>query len=81
MGDVFNLDDVQQISLTVGGESSTVDVPHGATLRSFVSLHASAAGIRTFTVYVDGDKATTEQGGMSLAGISSIEIVPKDSRG
>ena len=80
MGEFFELGN-PQVSLTVNGVESTVDVAAGTTLLDFVRKHATAAGIRTFSVYVNGQKALTEQSGMDISTANSVEIVAKDSRG
>jgi hypothetical protein len=47
----------------------------------FVTDTANQFGIRTFTVYLDGNKATTRQAGEPLTGVAKVEIVAKDARG
>lgn len=80
MSEFFELNN--SVNLTVnGGDTQAVEIAAGTTLAAFVRQHASAAGIRTFSVYVDGQKMTTEQGNLDISHAQSIEIVAKDSRG
>lgn len=63
-----------------GLEKGTVDTS-GQKLGAFVTAQAQRAGIRTFSVYIDGRKADTSDAGKALTGVSKIELVAKDARG
>jgi hypothetical protein len=79
MADTFSV--TNNVEVLVNGSSQGSYDANGKTLGQFASERAKYAGIRTFNVYVDGKKATTDDSGKSLNGISRIEIVAKDSRG
>ena len=63
-----------------GRDKGTVDTS-GQKLGAFVTAQAQHAGIRTFSVYIDGRKADTSDAGKALTGVSKIELVAKDARG
>ena len=63
-----------------GQEKGTIDTS-GKKLGEFVTAQAQHAGIRTFSVYIDGRKADTSDSGKALTSVSKIELVAKDSRG
>jgi transcriptional regulator with XRE-family HTH domain len=68
------------VALYVNGQSKGVVDTTGQTLIGFVTDICNRQGIRTFSVYVDGAKATTGQSQESLADVAKIEIVAKDAR-
>jgi hypothetical protein len=53
------------------------------TLGAVASRISDARGLRTFSVYVNGQKMETSAGGKTLAelGATSVELVAKDARG
>ena len=69
------------VALFVKGRSKGVVDTTGQRLGSFVTEHAQRAGIRSFSVYVDGLESNTSHKDQTMAGISKIEIVAKDARG
>jgi hypothetical protein len=72
---------VNSVALYVNGSSQGIVDTNGKTLETFVREVVNRAGIRTFSVYLDGARALTNQGNMSLAGVAKMEIVSKDTRG
>lgn len=69
------------VVLVVNGSDKGVKPVGDHTLSQFVMAQATIYGIRNFSVYLDGNKATTKQSGMSLRGVAKVEIVAKDARG
>ena len=70
------------IEVKVNGESIGT-VPPTSTLREVVREYANQRGLRTFSVYLDGqrvDQSPASQAG-TLAGRHTLEIVAKDVRG
>lgn len=63
-----------------GRDKGTVDTS-GQKLGAFVTAQAQNAGIRTFSVYIDGRKADTSDANKTLTSVSKIELVAKDARG
>jgi len=47
----------------------------------FVQRFAKDAGLRSFSVYLDGDDATPEQGERSLEDVTTVDLTAKDTRG
>lgn len=70
-----------KVALYVNGNSRGQVDTNNKTLAEFVREKASNAGIRTFSVYVDGLKADTSMGGSKLDKFAKVEIVAKDARG
>lgn len=80
--DVFTIGTQEKvIEVVINGNSSSVEVSPGTTLIDFVTEQAQGAGIRTFSVYIDGQKADTSQAGKDITTASKVEIVAKDARG
>ena len=69
------------VALFINGTSRGLKQPGNTKLIDFVRGECNNAGIRTFSVYLDGAKATTAQGNDTLAGVSKVEIISKDARG
>ena len=69
------------VVLLINGRDKGVVDTTGTKMREFVEARAKAAGIRTFTVYLDGQKANTSMGGMPMSRFGKVEILAKDSRG
>ena len=65
-----------------GSDYGQVDV-NGQKLADFAVAQARSAGIRTFSVYADGEKVEpgSKQANSKADAFAKIEIVPKDSRG
>lgn len=70
-----------KVELVINGQSRGAVETEGAKLGAFVAAAAQRAGIRTFSVYADGQKLDTAAAGRSLGQIARIEIVAKDARG
>lgn len=72
-----------EIELVINGQSKGKVNPGAQTLGQFVKAYAHSYGIRTFSVYLDGEKVDTEQASDVLAqsGATKLEIVAKDARG
>lgn len=72
------------VSLYVNGSSRGEVNVAGRKLREFVIDQARSAGMRSCSVYVDGNKVTTDAADAALdsttSPISKIEIVAKDTR-
>jgi hypothetical protein len=82
MGEVFDTEVASTVKLSVNGTpKGDVSFTPGTTLNAFVVTQARLAGIRTFSVYVDGDKLNTEDASDPIEAGVQIEIVAKDSRG
>lgn len=81
MSDVFEANgNGGQVELIVNGSSKGRVSTGGQTLGDFVKAQATRYGIRTFSVYLDGQKAYTEDSGRTISA-SKVEISAKDSRG
>jgi len=63
-----------------GRKRGTIDTS-GKKLGEFVTAQAQNAGIRTFSVYIDGRKADTSDANKTLENVSKVELVAKDARG
>lgn len=79
MSDVFSTES-NSVELIVNGESRG-SFPATGTIGDFVRSHASRAGLKSFSVYVNGTKFFTEQANQALTSGSRVELVAKDSRG
>ena len=83
-GQEWNLEATENgsIEVKVNGESIGSAQPTD-TLRDIVRQYALERGLRTFSVYLDGqrvDQSPASQAG-TLAGRHTLEIVAKDVRG
>lgn len=81
MGEIFTTTpQKKQVSLSFnGGAAALVDAE--GSVRDFAVKHATSMGIRTFSLYLDGDKADTDMGGDLIDSYNTVEIVTKDARG
>lgn len=71
-----------RVDLTVNGsKKSPFQSQPGETLGMFLKRAATYYGVRTFSAYADGRKLDTSDAAKSLADITAVEIVAKDSRG
>ena len=70
------------VSVRVNGES-VGEVEDSETLGQVAGRHARNHGLKTFSVLVNGSKATTEQGSKTLKdlGARAVELVAKEARG
>ena len=70
------------VSVKVNGES-VGEVEDGETLKVIAGRFATNHGLKTFSVLVNGSKATTDQGGKTLKdlGARAVELVAKEARG
>lgn len=69
------------VRLYIKGNDNGEVLVTGLKLLEFVKAQANAAGIRTFSVYLDGQKATMDMSDMPMESFAKVEIVPKDARG
>jgi hypothetical protein len=67
--------------LFVNGSSRGHVETSGMTLGQFAVNHATRQGIRSFSLYANGQKVDTSQSNIPMTGIQKVEIVAKDSRG
>jgi hypothetical protein len=67
--------------LFVNGSSRGHVETSGMTLGEFAINHANRQGIRSFSLYANGQKVDTSQSNIPMTGIHKVEIVAKDSRG
>jgi hypothetical protein len=84
MGEVFTTDAVAPATVRLvvnGNDKGTVEVKDGTSIIDFVRQQAQAAGIRTFSVYLNDEKLDTSDASDNLEPDSKVEIVAKDSRG
>lgn len=63
-----------------GREQGTVDV-RNKTIGAFVKETAENKGMRSFSVYADGEKLKVSKANSTFAGVQKLELVAKDSRG
>jgi hypothetical protein len=80
--DVFSIETSPSgLEVLINGVSrGRVATPQG-TLKEFAVSQARTYGIRTFSVYADGQKLTEADAGRAVSGVLRLEIVAKDSRG
>lgn len=69
------------VHLVINGESKGTVESGNITLGDFVTAHAQRAGMRSFSVMVDGQKVDTSATGKPLTGVTKVELVAKDARG
>ena len=69
------------VAVFVNGRSQGNVHSEGQKLGDFAVGVAQRAGITSFSIYADGVKMTSKDKDKSLAQITKIEIVAKDSRG
>ena len=73
---------INTVEVVINGASiGQIEVADNARLGAFVVEQARNAGIRSFSVYVDGNKAVTSDSNKLLADVKSIAIVAKENRG
>jgi len=69
------------VILVVNGNNKGTMDTSGLKFGEFVIQHANRAGIRSFSVYVDGMKADTSYKEKPMTAFHKVEIVAKDQRG
>lgn len=70
-----------EVLVLINGTNQGAKAHNNMTMGEYARKLAQGAGIRTFSVYVDDQKANTTQAGLSMNQFGKIEIVAKDSRG
>jgi hypothetical protein len=71
-----------KIKLSVNGQVVSATYSVGAlTIGQFVDQIARQKGIKTFSVYADGEKLTTEDAASLASTFTEVDIVAKDARG
>ena len=70
-----------EILLFINGRKAGTFTVKNKSFHDFITEHASNAGIKTFSVYADDEKADTSFSGRQAAEFKKIEIVTKDTRG
>ena len=80
----WNLDNLDNGSVEIKVNSESIGTkPQTAILRDVVREYATERGLKTFSVYVDGQRIDPSPAVLSgtLAGRHTLEIVAKDVRG
>lgn len=82
MTDTWGSGSASAIPIKVNGEDGGT-AQGTETLGALASRVSNARGLRTFSVYVNGQKMETSAGGKTLTelGATSVELVAKDARG
>jgi len=70
-----------EVLVFVNGSNRGLKFHNDMALGDYARKLAQEAGIRTFSVYVDDQKANTTMAGLPMGQFGKIEIVSKDSRG
>ena len=70
-----------RVALFVNGNSQGVVDSGRQTIGEFAIAQAQRAGVRSFSVYLDGRKIDTSDAKKPLTGVGKVEIVAKDARG
>ena len=81
MSDVFTIDTPTSVSLSINGTDKGSVPTGGKTLGTFVREQAQIAGVRAFSVYLNGQKMDTANAGDALPDGAELELVAKDARG
>lgn len=81
MSDVFETNGNGSVELLVNGQSKGGKRTNGQNVGTFVKNQAQAYGLKSFSVYINGQKFFTEQASQPLPDGAKVEIVAKDARG
>ena len=73
--------DWEHVLLFVNGSSKGQVAHGGGTLGRFLETQADRFGIRTFSAYVDQQKAVKSMANTPVSRFAKVEIIAKDSRG
>lgn len=72
--------EVRQVTVMVNGQV-TGTIPETTTIGQAGETVGSKAGIRAFSIKVDGKKVAAPDANKTLKGVKTFEIYAKDSRG
>ena len=79
-GDTMTVSGPQNITVMVNGQV-TGSILDDQTLGAAAEAIATKAGVRSFSVKINGKKVEQPEYGASLKGVKTFEIYAKDSRG
>lgn len=72
----------KQVVLMLNGQSTGMHTPAaGDTIGSVANEVARNSSLKSYSILVNGVKVTTEGAGKGLAGVKTLEIFAKETRG
>ena len=71
-----------QVILLLNGQSSGIHTPvEGDTVGSVANRIAKEAGLKSYSILVNGTKIDVTAAGNSLKGVQTVEVFAKETRG